>query len=149
MNLHSFSFNPFQENTYLVWDDAKQCAVIDPGCYDQWERDELDDFIKKMGLTPIKLLNTHCHVDHVLGNRHVAQRYGLKLEMHRDDLPVLQAVPSYARNFGFETGEMVTPSVFLNDGDTVEVGELKLKVIHVPGHSPEASVFTIMRAHRS
>jgi hydroxyacylglutathione hydrolase len=141
MNLHSFSFNPFQENTYLVWDDAKHCAVIDPGCYDQWERDELDDFIKKMGLTPIKLLNTHCHVDHVLGNRHVAQRYGLKLEMHRDDLPVLQAVPSYARNFGFETGEMVTPSVFLNDGDTVEVGELKLKIIHVPGHSPGSICF--------
>jgi hydroxyacylglutathione hydrolase len=141
MNLHHFSFNPFQENTYVVWDDEKFCAIIDPGCYDSWEREELAQFIENKGLKPIKLLNTHCHIDHVLGNRFVAEKYGLALEMHRLDLPVLQAVPSYARNFGFETGEMVVPGIFLDEGDTVSIGKLQLDILHVPGHSPGSICF--------
>jgi len=141
MHLHSFTFNPFQENTYLVWDDEKKCAIIDPGCYDAYERQELVEFIETMGLTPTKLLNTHCHVDHVLGNRFVAEQYGLSLEMHENDLPVLNAVPNYARHYGFETGEMIQPSIFLRDGDSVSVGKLKFEILHVPGHSPGSICF--------
>lgn len=141
MNLKVFAFNPFQENTYVVWDDGGQCAIIDPGCYDVAEKEELSAFIEASSLTPVKLLNTHCHVDHVLGNRYVAERYGLGLEMHRDDLPVLEAVPRYGWNYGFETGEMVTPSAFLAHGEQVKVGTLVLEVIHVPGHSPGGICF--------
>lgn len=141
MYLHSFSFNPFQENTYVVWDSTLKCAIIDPGCYEGWEKDELANFIQQMGLTPVRLLNTHCHVDHVLGNRFVAERYNLGLEMHKDDLPVLQAVPNYARTFGFETGEMIVPSSYLKEGDTIVVGELRLSVLLVPGHSPGSICF--------
>jgi hydroxyacylglutathione hydrolase len=141
MHLHSFTFNPFQENTYLVWDDEKKCAIIDPGCYDAFERQEMVEFIETMGLTPTKLLNTHCHVDHVLGNRFVSEKYGLKLEMHENDLPVLNAVPNYARHYGFETGEMIQPSIFLRDGDAVSVGKLNFEILHVPGHSPGSICF--------
>ncbi len=141
MHLHSFTFNPFQENTYLVWDDEKKCAIIDPGCYDAFERQELVEFIETMGLTPTKLLNTHCHVDHVLGNRFVSEKYGLNLEMHENDLPVLNAVPNYARHYGFETGEMIQPSTFLRDGDAVSVGKLNFEILHVPGHSPGSICF--------
>jgi len=141
MHLHSFTFNPFQENTYLVWDDEKKCAIIDPGCYDAFERQELVEFIETMGLTPTKLLNTHCHVDHVLGNRFVSEKYGLKLEMHENDLPVLNAVPNYARHYGFETGEMIQPSILLRDGDAVSVGKLNFEILHVPGHSPGSICF--------
>lgn len=141
MNLKSFPFNPFQENTYVVWDKEGHCAIIDPGCYEQHERDELIAFIESQNLKPIKLLNTHCHVDHVLGNRFISEKYALDLEMHRDDLPVLQAVPSYARNWGFETGEMVTPAVFLKEGETVSVGDLTFEILHVPGHSPGSICF--------
>ncbi len=141
MHLHSFTFNPFQENTYLVWDDEKKCAIIDPGCYDAFERQELVEFIETMGLTPTKLFNTHCHVDHVLGNRFVSEKYGLKLEMHENDLPVLNAVPNYARHYGFETGEMIQPSIFLRDGDAVSVGKLNFEILHVPGHSPGSICF--------
>lgn len=141
MHLHSFTFNPFQENTYLAWDDEKKCAIIDPGCYDAFERQELVEFIETMKLIPTKLLNTHCHVDHVLGNRFVAEKYGLKLEMHENDLPVLNAVPNYARHYGFETGEMIQPSIFLRDGDSVSVGKLKFEILHVPGHSPGSICF--------
>jgi glyoxylase-like metal-dependent hydrolase (beta-lactamase superfamily II) len=91
MHLKKFVFNPFQENTYLIWDEEKNCAIIDPGCADEHERKELTDFIEKEGLHPVKLLNTHCHVDHVLGNKFLAEKYDLKLEMHQGDVPVLNA----------------------------------------------------------
>lgn len=141
MELHFFSFNPFQENTYIVWDDEKNCAIIDPGCYEAWEREELARFIDEKGLKPVKLLNTHCHLDHVLGNRYLSEKYGLTLEMHGLDLPVLQAVPSYARNYGFETGEMVVPGVFLEEGDMLTIGKLQFNILHVPGHSPGSICF--------
>lgn len=141
MNLKKFVFNPFQENTYLIWDDEKNCAIIDPGCADEYERNELVEFIEKEGLKPIKLLNTHCHVDHVLGNKFLSEKYNLGLEMHELDLPVLNAVPSYGASYGFNTGPMVEPSVFLEEGGTINVGSIELKILFVPGHSPGSICF--------
>ena len=141
MNLKKFTFNPFQENTYLIWDEEKNCAIIDPGCSDEHEREELVDFIEAEGLKPVKLLNTHCHIDHVLGNRFLAEKYDLGLEMHKLDLPVLNAVPNYGKNFGFDTGEMVQPSVFLEEGETIHVGSVELDILFVPGHSPGSICF--------
>ena len=69
MKVKSFTFNPFQENTYVVYDDTKECIIIDPGCYSEKERTELMRFITGEGLKPVKLINTHCHIDHVLGNK--------------------------------------------------------------------------------
>jgi len=141
MNLKKFTFNPFQENTYVLWDDAKNCAIIDPGCSDVHERNELVEFIEDQGLKPVKLLNTHCHIDHVLGNKFLAEKYKLGLEIHKLDLPVLNAVPSYGTNFGFDTGPMVQPSVFLEEGETLHVGSIALKILFVPGHSPGSICF--------
>ncbi len=141
MNLKKFVFNPFQENTYLIWDEEKNCAIIDPGCADEYERNELVEFIEKEALKPIKLLNTHCHVDHVLGNKFLAEKYNLGLEMHKLDLPVLNAVPSYGASYGFNTGPMVEPSVFLEEGETIKVGSIELKILFVPGHSPGSICF--------
>lgn len=141
MNLKKFTFNPFQENTYLIWDDEKNCAIIDPGCSDEHERSELVGFIETEKLKPVKLLNTHCHVDHVLGNKFLADKYDLGLEMHKLDLPVLNAVPSYGASYGFNTGPMVEPSVFLEAGETIHVGSLELKILFVPGHSPGSICF--------
>ena len=141
MNLTKFTFNPFQENTYLIWDDNKNCAIIDPGCSDEHERNELVEFIESEGLKPVKLLNTHCHIDHVLGNKFLAEKYNLGLEMHQLDLPVLNAVPNYGANFGFDTGEMVQPSVFLEEGETINVGSIELEILFVPGHSPGSICF--------
>lgn len=141
MNLKKLTFNPFQENTYVVWDDDKNCAIIDPGCSDEHERGELVAFIESEGLNPIKLLNTHCHIDHVLGNRFISEKYDLGLEIHKLDLPVLNAVPNYGATFGFETEEMVQPSVFLEEGETINVGSIELEILFVPGHSPGSICF--------
>ncbi len=141
MNLRKFVFNPFQENTYVVWDDVLNCAIIDPGCSDGYERSELVAFIESEKLKPMKLLNTHCHIDHVLGNKFVSEKYGLGLEMHQLDLPVLNAVPNYGANFGFDTGPMVQPGVFLEAGQTIKVGSIELEILFVPGHSPGSVCF--------
>ena len=141
MNLKKLTFNPFQENTYVVWDDDKNCAIIDPGCSDEHERGELVAFIESEGLNPVKLLNTHCHIDHVLGNRFISEKYDLGLEIHKLDLPVLNAVPNYGATFGFETEEMVQPSVFLEEGETINVGSIELEILFVPGHSPGSICF--------
>ena len=141
MNLKKLTFNPFQENTYVIWDDDKNCAIIDPGCSDEHERNELVALIETEGLNPVKLLNTHCHIDHVLGNRFISEKYDLGLEMHKLDLPVLNAVPNYGATFGFETGEMVQPSVFLEEGETINIGSIELEILFVPGHSPGSICF--------
>ena len=141
INVHYFTFNGFQENTYVLYDETKDCVIIDPGCYSTEEQQELSAFIEKNKLNPVKLLNTHCHIDHVLGNKFLAEKYGLGLEMHKLDLPVLNAVPNYGQNFGFDTGEMVQPSVFLEEGETIKVGSIELNILFVPGHSPGSICF--------
>ena len=90
MNIKSFTFNPFQENTYIVFDETKECLIIDPGCYTDAERKELKSFIEEKKLTPVKLINTHCHIDHVLGNKFTSEHWDLELYMHKEDLPVLE-----------------------------------------------------------
>ena len=95
-----FTFNAFQENTYILHDETKECIIIDPGCESNNERKMLDDYIKKNDLRPVKLLNTHCHIDHVLGNAYVSEKYKLGLEIHREETKNLIATPGYASIFG-------------------------------------------------
>jgi len=87
ITIQRFIFNPFQQNTYLLYTDTKECAIVDPGCYTQEERDELVAFIESHGLTPTLLLNTHCHIDHILGNGFIAETYGILPEYHKESVP--------------------------------------------------------------
>ena len=93
-NIQSFTFNPVQENTYILYNESGTCIVIDPGCYFDEEKEELQDFISKSRLTPKMLLNTHCHLDHVFGNKFVAENYGLILHIHEKENPVLERAPT-------------------------------------------------------
>ena len=79
MDIATFTFNPFSENTYVLYDDTKDCIIVDPGCYTEEEQTQLTDFIAQQALVPVHLVNTHCHIDHVLGNKFVSDRYGLSL----------------------------------------------------------------------
>ncbi|MEQ8810308.1 MAG: MBL fold metallo-hydrolase, partial [Imperialibacter sp.] len=101
LKIKAFAFNPFQENTYVLHDETKECVIIDPGCFDTSEKLELTDFIASNGLRPVKLLNTHCHIDHVLGNAYCKRNFGIELYAHKKDEPVLRAVKAYASNYGF------------------------------------------------
>jgi glyoxylase-like metal-dependent hydrolase (beta-lactamase superfamily II) len=137
MNIKSFTFNPFQENTYIVYDESKECLIIDPGCYTDAERKELKAFIEEKELTPVKLINTHCHIDHVLGNKFASEQWDLELYMHKEDLPVLEKVGEIGKMYGLEDYEgSPYPKHFLAQGDTLTFGESSFEILFTPGHAP-------------
>ncbi|MDX1630081.1 MAG: MBL fold metallo-hydrolase, partial [Fulvivirga sp.] len=136
IHVKSFVFNPFMENTYVVYDDSRACVVIDPGCYEGYEQNELSSFIEQNDLKVVKLLNTHCHIDHVLGNQFVKDKYNVKLYVHPRDEEVLKAVKAYAPSYGFTHYEEATIDEDLQEGQEVTFGNTSLDVLFVPGHSP-------------
>ncbi|MGB3465177.1 MAG: MBL fold metallo-hydrolase, partial [Cyclobacteriaceae bacterium] len=125
IKIKSFVFNPFAENTFVVYDETKQAIIVDPGCSNPSEEAILSDFISSEGLKVVKLVNTHCHVDHVLGNYFVKTTYGVPLVMHEADLQTLQSVEVYAPNYGFSNYQSTTPDVFIYDGEFVTFGNTK------------------------
>ena len=138
----SFTFNAFAENTYLLYDDTRECIIIDPGCYTQEERDTLKNYIDEHRLKPILLLNTHCHLDHVFGNKWVIDTWGLTLAMHRGEMGVLQRYPDVCRQYGipnFDPSPM--PNKFIEEGDTITFGNSVIKALLTPGHSPASLSF--------
>lgn len=141
-NIQSFQFNAFQENTYLVWDLRKNTVVIDPGCYSREEQLELISFIDEHELEVVGLLNTHAHIDHVLGNQFILNNYNVDYYLHPDDLKVLQSVESYAHLYGFE-GYQVSPqpTKSLIHNQKLVFGDLEMTVLHTPGHAPGHVVF--------
>lgn len=137
LKIKIFTFNPIQENTYLLFDEEKNALVIDPGCYSREEKNELTDFVSDNKLKVLALLNTHCHIDHILGNAFVQNTYSVPFYMHNLDLPTLKAVPSYAHVYGFEAyEESPDPDFLIEDNDLLTFGNIKLKVIFGPGHAP-------------
>jgi len=136
INVHYFTFNGFQENTYILYDETKECIIIDPGCYSNEEQKKLSNFISDHHLKPVKLLNTHCHIDHVLGNNYVASTYKIGLEMHENDLPTLRVTPEYGGMYGFTIDPSPEPTTLLNEGDVIRFGNSELDIVYAPGHSP-------------
>ena len=136
LKVKGFVFSPVQENTYVVYNEEKLCCVIDPGCYFSSERKELENFIEEEGLTPKYLLNTHCHLDHVFGNKFVFDTYQTPLHLHKEEKQVLDYAPASGErwNLPFENydGELI----YLAAGDVVNLGNDALKVLYTPGHSP-------------
>jgi len=136
LHIKTFEFNPFLENTYVVYDDTLEGVIIDPGCYEHAEKEELDNFIKGKKVTIKYLLNTHAHIDHVLGNYHVKEKYKVPFLMHKKDEPVLKAVKSYSPNYGFTNYTEALPDQFLEESDEVTFGKSKFSVLFLPGHAP-------------
>lgn len=136
MEIKKFTFNPYQENTYVLYDESGACVIIDPGMYTGAEQNELVAFIKANNLKPERLLNTHCHIDHVLGNKFVFDNWGLKPEFNKGELYILQAVAGYAPQMGMQYELSPEPEHFLPETGTIEFGNSNLKLIFAPGHSP-------------
>jgi hydroxyacylglutathione hydrolase len=136
LKIKSFTFNPFYENTYILYDDSLAAIVVDPGCYDTHEQAELDHFIALNALKVQSVVLTHAHIDHVLGAAYVKRKYNVPLIMHELDVPTLRSVAVYAPNYGFAAFESVTPEQFVQEGDTIALGQEELAVLFVPGHAP-------------
>lgn len=136
MHIKSFTFNPFAENTYVLWDGTHECIIVDPGCSTVSEERELSQFIHEKELRPVRLINTHCHIDHVLGVAFVERKYGLKMEIHIGELPVLSFVPQMGQMYGVPVAPIKAAETFLEEGVPVTFGDTELEVLLTPGHSP-------------
>jgi glyoxylase-like metal-dependent hydrolase (beta-lactamase superfamily II) len=136
LKVKSFVFSPIQENTYLLYNEINDCLVIDPGCYFPEEKDELKAFITQSNLTPQMLLNTHCHLDHVFGNKFVAETWALTLQLHEKEKLLLDYAPTSGLMYNMPFDNYVGEYVYLKEGDLIKLGEDELKVIEAPGHSP-------------
>lgn len=136
VQIQKFTFNPYQENTYVLYEESGACAIIDPGMYGTDEHDQLVEFIAEKGLKPELLLNTHCHIDHVLGNHFVHETYDLIPQFHEFELPVLVEVQNYAPQMGFHYDVSPIGETFLPSEGTVRFGSQELQLIFAPGHSP-------------
>ena len=136
------TFNPFQENTYLIYDDSKECIIIDPGCFDSNEQMRLEQEIERLKLKPVRLINTHCHLDHIFGNRFVSDQYKLPLETHEGELQVLKAAPIAAQMYGIPYPDLSPdPERYIKEGEIIEFGKTKLLTLFTPGHSPASISF--------
>ncbi len=137
MKAQSFTFNPFQENTYIIYDKTKDCIIVDPGCHTKKEQERLKDFILKYSLNPVKLINTHCHIDHILGNKFVSEQWNIELHMHKEDVPLLENAKSISTLYGLEDyQDSPLPKHFLDDGDTLTFGDSYFEILFTPGHAP-------------
>ncbi|MTI19623.1 MBL fold metallo-hydrolase [Fulvivirga sp. RKSG066] len=136
IQVKSFVFNPFMENTYVLYDDTKECVIVDPGCYEDYERQELTDFIKNNELKVVYLLNTHCHIDHILGNQFVKNTYGVELLAHKDDEATLKAVKAYAPSYGFNNYQESEIDKYIDESEKIKFGNSSLDILFVPGHAP-------------
>jgi glyoxylase-like metal-dependent hydrolase (beta-lactamase superfamily II) len=136
LKIKSFVFSPIQENTYLLYNEFNDCLIIDPGCYFPEEKDELKAFITQSGFKPKMLLNTHCHLDHVFGNKFIAETYSLTLQLHQKEKVLLDYAPTSGLMYDMPFDNYAGEYIYLKEGDIVKLGDDELKVIETPGHSP-------------
>jgi hydroxyacylglutathione hydrolase len=136
LDVKAFTFSPVAENTYVLYNEQKECCIIDPGCYFQKERDGLKTFIQETGLKPVLLLNTHCHLDHVFGNKFVYDTWGLHLHLHPNEKQVLDFAPQSGEMWQLPFDNYEGPLVYLKEKTILKIGEEELQIRFVPGHSP-------------
>lgn len=141
MKIKTFVFNPFQENTYLLYDETGEAVIIDPGCYAKSEEEKLIVFISNNSLKLKQLLNTHSHIDHILGNRFVSEQFNLDLQSHKEDEFLIQRAKEQGLAFGIKVENPPLPSNYIDEGMKIEFGNSQLEIIHAPGHSPGSLVF--------
>lgn len=137
MFIQKFTFNPFRENTYVLYTSDQQAVIIDAGCQTLEERNILFGFIEEKQLKVSYLLNTHCHLDHVMGNFFCKKKYNVPLYAHKNEVPVLEACPQVAQMYNFKPYDHLEKiDVFIDETQTINVGNETLKILFVPGHAP-------------
>jgi len=136
MKIKKFTFGPFQENGYVLYDETKECIIVDPGCFNTEEENSLASFIQENDLKVVLLFNTHCHIDHILGNAFVAAKYDVALASHKGEIPYLEAGERMSQMYNIPYKKSPPMTVFYDEGDTLTFGNTELDVFFTPGHSP-------------
>ncbi|MBE0679378.1 MAG: MBL fold metallo-hydrolase [Bacteroidales bacterium] len=141
MKIYKEVFSPIEVNTYILEGDEGGCIVIDCGCYGPAEERRLEKYFKARALTPVLLLNTHCHLDHIFGNAFMLERFGLRSWFHEGDSHNHASATKHAQMFGLDMEEPPMPAGYLSDGEVLTAAGVSLEVIAVPGHSPGGIAF--------
>ncbi|HEX2961850.1 MAG TPA: MBL fold metallo-hydrolase [Ignavibacteriales bacterium] len=137
LNIDRFIFNAFAENTYIVSDGvSKECIIVDPGCSSTFEKEELKAFLESGGLRLKAIINTHCHIDHILGNRFLKDTFKAPFLAPEEDLFLLDLMLKEAGNFGFEMEPSPYPDILIKEDLYFELGGREVKFLFTPGHSP-------------
>jgi hydroxyacylglutathione hydrolase len=140
-NVKVLPFSPIQENTYVLFNESKDAIIIDPGCYGKAEEEKLRQIIEQEGLNPRLLLNTHCHLDHVFGNKFVSETWDLLPHIHPLEKPVLDYAPVAGLMWNLPFDHYQGELVYLEEGDITGLASDPLKVLFTPGHSPGSISF--------
>lgn len=135
--------NPLGENSLVLSDESGECIFIDPGFYYSEEHDEIRDYIRENKLTPVKIVNTHCHFDHIMGVDFVRDEYEIPFLAHPEDAFWVERAVEQGAMFGFNIAPVKAIDEFIHEGEIVRFGNTEMEVIHVPGHSPGHVVFYI------
>jgi glyoxylase-like metal-dependent hydrolase (beta-lactamase superfamily II) len=141
LHVKVFLYNPVQENTYLVYNDDKECIIIDPGCYYENEQEDVANFIREKGLKPVLLLNTHCHLDHVFGNKYIAEKFDLVLHIHPLEKKMLELAPASGLMWNMPFDNYQGDLQYLVPGRDIQLGKEVIQVLFTPGHSPGSVSF--------
>jgi len=141
ISIKRFPFNPYQVNTYILHDESGECIIIDPGMDSSVEKEEFDSYINSNNLKPVKLYNTHAHIDHIISNDYVCEKYGIPLAAHPDSATFYDNAMVYASTFGLKMGDVKPIDDFLGDNQIVKFGTSKLKVLETPGHADGSICF--------
>lgn len=141
LNIEAFVFNAFQENTYVLYNEQKQCWIIDPGMYGEQEINAFIQYLNDNKLAPQAIINTHGHLDHIFGIKALKDKYNIPFGIHESEIPVLNNAMGSAMLFGFQMSQNPVPDFFIKDGKAISLGEDELKVRFTPGHSPGSVSF--------
>lgn len=136
LQIRSFVFNPFSENTYVVYNDHKNAFIIDPGNFSTEETRLLQKFIEENDLKIQNILLTHAHIDHVLGLQTVYNLYNVPVLLHETEKEILDRNPMDANRLGFFFKPFEGEIQFLKENEVLKLDEDEFKILHVPGHSP-------------
>lgn len=136
LSVKAFTFSPVQENTYILYNEKGLAIIIDPGCYFEEEREQLLSFLQQHKLELKLLLNTHCHLDHVFGNKWIHETFGLLLHIHPNEKQVLDFAPTSGLMWNLPFDNYDAEIVYLDGNKEIFFDEDELKVLNAPGHSP-------------
>jgi hydroxyacylglutathione hydrolase len=141
LNVNFFTFNAFEENTYIISNDKQQCWIVDPGMYGPEETEQMMTFITNKQLQPQGIINTHTHLDHIFGAQALMDKYHIPFSVHELELPVLQMAAGSATLFGFDLKTPPVPTHFIKAGESMKLGDDTIEVLLTPGHSPGSVSF--------
>lgn len=138
LQIYSFTNNPFQENSYLLYDETSQAILVDCGAMNTVEQKAISDFVQMQELEIVKLVHTHLHLDHIFGYRWSSEEYGLLTHAHKDDEFLLNDFESICNNYGVDVSNIIPPKIgtYISEEDQLLFGNTELEILHVPGHTP-------------